>query len=67
MNSISKGEALKVMKKLREVDNQMQKALESAGVDYYGLVRVDKNELDFWKKQFTRLLKINTSIKVRYK
>ena len=67
MNYISKSESLKVMKKLQEVDNQIRTALESAGVDYYGIVRVHKDEADFWKKQWDRVRKINTSIKVRYK
>ena len=67
MNYISKSETLKVMKKLQEVDTQIRMALESAGVDYYGIVRVHKDEANFWKKQWDRVRKINTSIKVRYK
>ena len=67
MNAISKSEVLKVMKQLGAVNKQIGKTVESVGVDYYGIVRVHKEELEFWQKQFSKILDINTSIKVRYK
>lgn len=66
-DQMTSAQARKVKMKLIAANEQMFKAAESIGVDYYGLVRWGKEEENFWTNQ-SKLIHIAIDrIKKRYK
>lgn len=64
---VSKSQARKVMMKLRIVNSQVYKTVQSVGVDYYGVVRMYKEEEAFWAAQIRAISALANKIKQRYR
>lgn len=58
-----------VKKVLKKIDGSLKSILilmESAGVDYYGLVRLSKEESDIWRIAYNDLRKVLLRILTEY-